>query len=77
MQTNIHDAKTNFSKLIEKAEAGEEVIIARNGRPVAKLVGLGPAKILRQPGTAKNDGIIVADDFDAPLPDDILRDFYS
>jgi prevent-host-death family protein len=77
MKVNIHEAKTHFSKLIEKAEAGEEIIIARSGKPVVKLVGLGPPKILRQPGTAKNDGIYVADDFDAPLPDDVLRDFYS
>ena len=77
MKTNIHEAKTNFSKIIEKAEAGEEIIIARNGKPVAKLVGLGPPKVIRAPGSAKNDGIIVSDDFDAPLPEDILRDFFS
>ncbi len=77
MKINIHDAKTNFSKLIEKAEAGEEIIIARSGKPVAKLIGLGPAKVLRRPGSAKNDAIFVADDFDVPLPDDILRDFHS
>lgn len=77
MHINIHEAKTNFSKLIEKAEAGEEIIIARSGKPVAKLVGLGPAKPLRQPGSAKNDGIYISDDFDAPLPEDILRDFHS
>ena len=44
---------------------------------VAQLIGFGPAKILRQPGSAKSDGIFVADDFDAPLPEDILRDFHS
>lgn len=77
MKINIHEAKTNFSKLIEKAEAGEEIIIARGGKPVAKLMGLGPAKSLRQPGSAKNDAIVVAEDFDAPLPKDLLRDFHS
>lgn len=77
MKINIHEAKTNFSKLIEKAEAGEEIIIARSGKPVAKLTGLGPAKALRQPGSAKRDTIVVADDFDAPLSDDVLRDFHS
>lgn len=41
MIANIHHAKTNLSKLIERAEAGEEVIIARNGKPVARLTGLG------------------------------------
>jgi prevent-host-death family protein len=77
MQTNIHFAKTHFSKLIEKAEAGEEIIIARDGKPVAKLTGLGAPKAMRTPGSAKNDAIIVSDDFDVPLPDDILRDFHS
>ena len=77
MKVNIHEAKTNFSKLIEKAQAGEEVIIAKNGKPVAKLVGLGPSKVIRKPGSAKNDSIFVSDDFDDPLPEDILRDFHS
>ena len=77
MKINIHEAKTHFSKLIEKAQAGEEIIIAKGGKPVAKLVGLGPAKTLRQPGSAKNDAVFVADDFDAPLPEDLLRDFHS
>lgn len=76
MQANIHFAKTHFSKLIEQVEAGEEVIIARGGKPVAKLVGVGPAKTLRKPGTAKGDAIYIADDFDAPLSDDLLRDFH-
>ena len=77
MKINIHDAKTNFSKLVDKAEAGEEIIIARSGKPVAKLIGLGPAKTMREPGSAKGDAIFVSDDFDAPLPEDILRDFHS
>lgn len=77
MKINIHEAKTNFSKLIQKAEAGEEIIIARDGKPVAKLMGLGPVKALRQPGSAQSDAIFVADDFDSPLPEDILRDFHS
>jgi prevent-host-death family protein len=46
-QVNIHEAKTHFSKLVERAEAGEEVVIARNGKPVAKLVPFGEPK--RQP----------------------------
>jgi len=77
MQTNIHFAKTHFSKLIGRVEAGEEIVIARDGRPVAKLVGIGPAKTVRKPGTAKLDAIYVADDFDAPLSDELLRDFHS
>lgn len=76
MQINIHDAKTQFSRLIEKAEAGEEIIIARSGKPVVKLVSLAPPKAIRTPGSAKGE-IIVSDDFDAPLPEDVLRDFHS
>jgi len=76
MQINIHEAKTHLSSLIERVEAGEEVIIARSGKPVAKLVSLAPPKAVRQPGTARGE-IIVSDDFDSPLPDDILRDFHS
>lgn len=77
MKVNIHQAKTHFSKLIERAESGEEIIIARSGVPVAKLVGLTGTKPIRQPGTAKNSELFISDDFDAPLPDDILRDFHS
>ena len=77
MKINIHEAKTTFSKLVQKAEAGEEIIIARGGKAVAKLVGLKPPKTVRQPGTAKTDSIVVSDDFDSPLSDDLLRDFHS
>lgn len=76
MNINIHFAKTHFSELIKRVQSGEEITIAKAGKPVAKLVGLGPAKPIRTPGSAK-DMIIVSDDFDAPLPDDILRDFHS
>ncbi len=70
---NIHAAKTQFSKLVERAEAGEEILIARSGRPVARLVPLaGPAR--RTPGGAEG-AIVVHDDFDAPLPDAVLRRF--
>ena len=71
---NIHDAKTHFSKLIERVQLGEEVVIAKAGRPVARLVPIVPDARGRRPGSAKGR-IVVADDFDAPLPDDILRDW--
>jgi prevent-host-death family protein len=74
IKINIHFAKTHLSELLKKAESGEEIIIAKAGKPIAKLVGLGPEKPLRTPGTAQG-AIIVSDDFDAPLPEDILRDF--
>lgn len=77
MQVNIHHAKTHFSELLERVATGEEVIIAKAGKPVAKLVPLSEAKApVRQPGSAKGE-LVVSDDFDAPLTEDILRDFHA
>ncbi|MCC6561652.1 MAG: type II toxin-antitoxin system Phd/YefM family antitoxin [Xanthomonadales bacterium] len=68
-QASIHEAKTNLSKLIQKALAGEEVIIANAGKPVVKLVPIEqPAKKVRQFGGWEGQ-IWMADDFDAPLDD--------
>lgn len=75
MQTmNIHEAKTQFSKLIEAVIQGEEVIIARAGKPVASLVAIQPKTPVRHAGALKGK-IKIADDFDAPLPDDIAASF--
>jgi prevent-host-death family protein len=71
---NIHDAKTNFSRLIERVVMGEEVVIAKAGRPVAKLVPIAPQTSDREPGSARGD-VFVGPDFDAPLPDDVLAEF--
>ena len=72
---NIHEAKTQLSKLIEIVEAGNEVIIARAGKPVAKLVPMhSPAKPLRKPGALKGR-IRISPEFDDPLPQDILDAF--
>lgn len=66
---NVHEAKTHLSRLLQQVEAGEDVVIARDGEPVAKLVSL--AKTLpRQPGRLKGR-IRVGDDFDEPLPADL------
>jgi prevent-host-death family protein len=71
---NIHHAKTHFSKLVDRVLAGEEVTIAKAGRPVARLVPLPPAVARRNPGSAR--GLIeIGEDFDAPLPEDVLRAF--
>jgi len=70
---NIHEAKTTLSKLIDEALQGEEVIIARAGTPVIKLVPV-EKKSKPIPGLLKGE-IWIADDFDAPLPDDILNAF--
>ena len=71
---NIFEAKTQLSKLIELAEKGEEVVIARAGKPVVRLTKLEPAKQKIRYGLLKGK-IHVADDFDAPLPNDVLAEF--
>ena len=71
---NIFEAKTHLSKLIEQVERGGEVIIARAGKPVARLTRLEPERKPIVFGLLKGK-IHVADDFDAPLPDDIMADF--
>lgn len=71
---NIHEAKTQLSKLIEAVEAGEEIVIARAGKPVAKLVPFKPVKPVRKPGLMKGK-FEVPDSFFDPLPDDILDYF--
>jgi prevent-host-death family protein len=74
MEFNIHEAKTNFSKLLQRVALGEEIIIAKAGVPVAKLVPVYAEKPKRTLGLYKGQ-IWMADDFDAPLPDDILAGF--
>lgn len=71
---NIHQAKTNFSKLVDAVIHGEEIIIAKAGKPAAKLVPICTVKPKRKPGALKGK-IRIAADFDAPLPDDILNQF--
>ena len=71
---NIHEAKTHFSKLVDKAMNGEEVIIGKSGKPVVKLVAIQSKKPKRLPGALKGQ-IRISDDFDAPMSDDILEEF--
>jgi prevent-host-death family protein len=73
-QVNIFEAKTNLSKLIELVEQGQEIVIARAGKPVARLTQLEPAKRPIRYGGLKGK-IWIADDFDAPLPADVLASF--
>jgi len=72
-QVNVHEAKTHLSKLLERVEAGEEIVVARAGRPVARLVPHVAPRPRRQPGSAKGK-IWMADDFDAP-DEQLERDF--
>jgi len=70
---NMHEAKTHLSRLAERAANGEEIVIARNGRAVARLVAM-PERKKRRLGLAKGE-IWISDDFDAPLPPDIQEAF--
>ena len=69
---NIYDAKTHLSELVDRAEAGEEVIIARAGKPVARIVPLRVRE--RTPGRGAGK-VWIAPDFDAPLSEDEMRDW--
>jgi prevent-host-death family protein len=71
---NIHAAKTHFSRLVERAARGEEILIARAGKPLARLGPLAGAGRRRRPGLLKGK-IRIRADFNAPLPEDVLRRF--
>jgi prevent-host-death family protein len=73
-KVNIHDAKTRLSSLIERVEAGEEIVIARAGRPVARLTPLASRGKPRKLG-ALDGRFRIPDDFNAPLPDAVLKAF--
>ena len=77
MQTvNVHAAKTHFSRLVDEAAAGQEIIIAKAGKPVAKLVPLtSPAKPQKRELGTLAGRAIVPPDFDAPLPDVVIAAF--
>lgn len=71
---NIYDAKARLSQLIEKAAAGEDVVLSRNGKPVARITQLRTGSRSVKFGVLKGQ-IRIAHDFDAPLPDDVLAAF--
>lgn len=74
---NMHEAKSTLSRLVDQASAGEEIIIAKAGKPKARLVPIKETKAVPKPrplGLLKGK-IWIADDFDAPLPDDLLDAF--
>jgi prevent-host-death family protein len=73
-QVGMHEAKTTLSKLVERAEAGEDIVIARNGKPVARLVPVTTSNSLAEVRGALRGRIHLADDFDE-LPDDIAEAF--
>jgi prevent-host-death family protein len=71
---NIHEAKTHLSRLVEEVETGKEVIIARAGKPIARLVPMAAAVKKKKLGLLKGK-IRIIGDFNAPLPDDVLAMF--
>ena len=68
-KVNIHEAKTQFSQLVDRAHGGEEIVVAKDGKPWARLVPLGPPKS-RQPGLLR--GLRMDAAFDEPLPKEEL-----
>ncbi len=71
---NIYDAKAQLSRLIERAAAGEEIVIAKAGKPRAKLEPIAKRAEPRKPGRLKGR-FTVPDDFDDPLPESVLQSF--
>jgi prevent-host-death family protein len=68
LQINVHEAKTRLSELLQRVMNGEEIIIAKAGKPVARLLPFQPAPQPRQPGNDAGQ-VVVAPDFDEPLPE--------
>ena len=76
MEVNIHEAKTHLSKLLERVVLGEEVVIAKAGKPIAKLVPIPSERPRFRLGSAKGE-FVVPDDFNDPLPKEIEDLFYK
>ncbi len=70
---SLYEAKTHLSELVELASAGEEIVIMKSGKPMARLVGM-PARPVRKPGRGRGSWV-VGDDFDDPLPPEIQAGF--
>jgi prevent-host-death family protein len=73
---NVHQAKTHLSRLLARVERGEEIVIAKSGRPVARLLPLEPGDSERVLGGARGH-VWIAEDFDAPLSEETLADLES
>ena len=74
-KASVAEAKAHFSALIKGAESGEEVLVTRGGVPVARIVPVTPAK---KRTFANDEGLgFIADDFNAPLPPELLKQFYG
>jgi prevent-host-death family protein len=71
---NLHEAKTHLSRLLARVERGEEIVIERGNRPVARLLPYAPRSAQRVLGGDRGR-VRIADDFDAPLPEAVLAEF--
>lgn len=71
---NIHEAKTHLSRYVEEAAQGKEIINAKAGKPIARIAPLAPTKAGRKLGLL-NGKARIPDDFNAPLPDEVLAEF--
>jgi len=77
-QVNLYEAKTHLSSLVDRAAKGEEIVIAKAGKPMAKLSAISVEEQKAEPlpwGQNLLGITYIADDFDAPLPEDVLKDF--
>jgi prevent-host-death family protein len=74
LMLNVHEAQVQLAQLLERARQGEEIIIAEAGQPVARLVLIDKPIAPRVPGSGAGQ-VVIADDFDAPLPESILGAF--
>ena len=76
VQVNLYEAKTQLSSLVERAAKGEEIVIAKAGKPMARLIAMTQEpKLPRKSGQNLLEITYIAEDFDAPLPEDVLQDF--
>jgi prevent-host-death family protein len=73
---SVHEAKTQFSKLLSRVARGEEILIVRAGKPIARLMPVGPPAAQRALGMDRGRAVI-RDDFDAPLPPRLLEELES
>ena len=73
-QVNVHEAKTQFSRLLTRVQEGEEIVILKAGRSIARLVPLSPRVPKRRPGSARGR-VRIDPGFDEPLPEDLLQAF--
>jgi prevent-host-death family protein len=72
---NVHEAKTHLSRLLERVERGEQIVIARSGKPIARLVPVEPSPAGKRPIGLYKGQIWMSDDFDEPLPWQVFPGF--